>query len=92
MNRITLFLSLFALALSGGSGKAQTPGAAEARPGLWDLARTQAPRHRFSTLFTAHDVRNHLLPIQASVRHRDLMENVGSRFEEAVRETHAHHR
>jgi hypothetical protein len=34
---------------------------APARPvTLWDLARRQSAAHRFSTLFTAHDVRTHL--------------------------------
>src|ERR1041384_8581870 len=29
-------------------------------PGLWELARSNAPVHRLSTLFTAHDVKNKL--------------------------------
>jgi hypothetical protein len=33
---------------------------ARAEPDLWTLARSQATTHRFSTLFTAHDVKNRL--------------------------------
>jgi hypothetical protein len=34
--------------------------AASPATNLWELARARAATHRFSTLFTAHDVRNHL--------------------------------
>ena len=60
MNRIAFIMSVLAAALSCCNGKAETPGITQARPGLWELARTQASIHRFSTLFTAHDVRNYL--------------------------------
>src|SRR6266511_3876801 len=33
---------------------------AEGKTDLWGLARGQASTHRFSTLFTAHDVKNHV--------------------------------
>lgn len=36
------------------------PVAAAPTPDLWELARTQAPVHRFSTLFDAHDVQRRL--------------------------------
>ena len=36
------------------------PGASGANADLWGLARSQKATHRFSTLFTAHDVKNHL--------------------------------
>lgn len=36
---------------------AQPPGDDRATMGLWDLAKTKAQTHRFSTLFTAQDVR-----------------------------------
>ena len=36
------------------------PAAARAEADLWGLARRQTATHRFSTLFTAHDVKNHL--------------------------------
>jgi hypothetical protein len=38
------------------SAQAQAPGQTD----LWNLARREAPVHRYSTLFTAHDVRDHL--------------------------------
>ncbi len=49
----------FLLAMVCWSAAAAAP---PARTGdaLWDLARREASVHRFSTLFTAHDVRNHL--------------------------------
>jgi hypothetical protein len=60
MNQIIFIVSVSAAVLSCGDGKTETAGATQARPGLWDVARSQAPIHRFSTLFTAHDVRTHL--------------------------------
>jgi hypothetical protein len=36
------------------------PAALKGQTDLWGLARSQAATHRFSTLFTAHDVKNHL--------------------------------
>ncbi len=36
------------------------PSLRSADPDLWELARRNAAVHRFSTLFTAHDVRKHL--------------------------------
>ncbi len=41
-------------------GAHELQAAPEADAGLWALARSQTAAHRFSTLFTAHDVKNHL--------------------------------
>ena len=60
MNRIKFIMSVLAAALVVWHGKAKTPSATPARPTLWELARSQGRIHRFSTLFTAHDVKNHL--------------------------------
>ncbi|MCX6907016.1 MAG: hypothetical protein NTY01_03120, partial [Verrucomicrobia bacterium] len=40
------------------AGVALIAAAEQSNPSLWDLARKEAKTHRFSTLFTAHDVRN----------------------------------
>ena len=39
---------------------AQPSSGGQAGISLWDLAKTKAETHRFSTLFTAQDVRDHL--------------------------------
>ena len=59
MNRILLLVSLLAGGVACGAGQAETP-AAQTRSNLLGIARTHASVHRFSTLFTAHDVKNHL--------------------------------
>src|ERR1051326_2901067 len=60
MNRITFIISALATALSCCHGQAATSSAPLARADLWDLARSRSSVHRFSTLFTAQDVRNQL--------------------------------
>jgi hypothetical protein len=47
-------------ALLCGNKLVAAPASARAESTLWELARNQAPTHRFSTLFTAHDVKKHL--------------------------------
>ncbi len=56
---------LAALALGAASAVADDSPANAAYP-LWDLAQARAGVHRFSTLFTAQDVRNHL-PTDAAI-------------------------
>jgi hypothetical protein len=57
--RIILRLALGA-ALLCANQLAAAPDAVPVEADLWGLARSQAATHRFSTLFTAHDVKNHL--------------------------------
>lgn len=59
MNRILFLVSLLAGAVTGGAGQAETS-AAQAGANLWATARAHTSVHRFSTLFTAHDVKNRL--------------------------------
>lgn len=44
---------------------------------LWELARESAATHRFSTLFTAHDVKNHLSGEEGRVKAREWCRNTG---------------
>ena len=60
MKRIAYLLSVLAAAWCCCRGGAEAPAASQASRRLWESARSRASIHRFSTLFTAHDVRNHL--------------------------------
>lgn len=51
-----LLAGLLCVAACARSAPAQT----SSLPDVWDLARREASLHRYSTLFTAHDVRDHL--------------------------------
>jgi hypothetical protein len=56
---LCLAAGLTILACSTPAPAQQSPGAAETQ-NLWDLAKSKAKFHRFSTLFTAQDVRDRL--------------------------------
>src|SRR6266496_5160302 len=55
MTKITISVLTLAATIVGVAAST-APGATN----LWELANGSATTHRFSTLFTAHDVRNHL--------------------------------
>src|SRR6185369_16799930 len=46
-------------------------------PDLWTLARSKATAHSFSTLFTAHDVKNHLATDEGINRAIDWCKRTG---------------
>lgn len=57
-----MILSATGLSLNRATRPAGTTGTSY--PAIWTLAQSQAETHRFSTLFTAHDVKNHLAKVE----------------------------
>lgn len=60
MKGVPCILSVLTAAWCCGGDLAPVRAAAAGTAGLWDLARSRASDHRFSTLFTAQDVRDRL--------------------------------